>query len=228
MPAPTVGYVGTLAKSGTPTTLTNEACSAIADDATGRHRHQVTAASKRVLDPNTAIVVKENGVASNPANIFKVDAPSGIVVWATAYTPTAPITISGKYVPRSAVSYVKNVKSAPKVKPVDVTDLNAAGYEKAIPGLLSWSGSFDVFDIASGQGFDVLLTGRTPVLFDYDPLATGAFVMRGWVTLSQETQDTEPGAANVTGISFTLFDYSAIATALSGFRVDAGVSVWTT
>jgi hypothetical protein len=227
MGSPVVGNAGKINLGGVALALTNEACTAIADDAAGRHRYQITNAAKRVLDPNTAIVPKENagGTTTSAANIYAVDALAGIITYASGYTPVATVGITGKYIPRAALAYVKSAKSAIKLSTTPTTDLNQ-GYEKCIPALLGWSGSLELFDDPTDatQNLATPLTGKTAVLLDLVPAGDAANdVRRGWVLLTDETQPIEPGAAVVNQATFTMFDQSKTASDLSGFQVNAAV-----
>ena len=62
---PRAGYTGTVKASGAAVVMTAEACTSL-----GSNRYQITNTAKRIVDPNTALVVLENGVASVLAYTF--------------------------------------------------------------------------------------------------------------------------------------------------------------
>lgn len=232
MTGPQIGYAGKMSLGGIALVLTNEACTAIADDAAGRHRYQITNSAKRRLDPQTAIVPKENGGTQSTAaaNIYEVDALAGIITYALGYAPTvgAGIGISGKYVPTTDLAYVKTAKSSLKLGTTPTTDINQPGFDKCMPALLGWGGSLELFDDPTDVAQDLAtpLTGKTAVLLELYPAGVaGNDVRRGWALLTQEGQDLDPGAALVNQVQFTLYDQSKVASDLSGFRVRAAIYV---
>lgn len=88
------GYDCGLYIGGTPTTFTAEATTSLGSDA-----YQVTDADKRIWDPNTAIVVNDNGSPVDAADIEELDFLFGIVTFVSGYSPLGAITVTGKYLP---------------------------------------------------------------------------------------------------------------------------------
>jgi len=218
-----IGYQGKLSEGGVPTTLTDEATTQVGTSKT----YQITNAAKRVLDPATAIVVKENGAASSAANIVNVNALTGEVTFIAAHSPAAPVTLSGKYVPVAAVASVAEVSSNPKLNTADSGLINSSGMEMRAPTTMDWDGDFKLLEVLSEQGFGDLLTGRTPVLLEVDHDGTGAAVTRGWALLTGGGGGIKQKEIVSSDVKFTLYDQSRKASALSGFRVDAGVAFFT-
>ena len=93
------GYQVTLKKSGTPTTMTAEACTLVSGKT-----YQITNAAHRIMDPATVPTVLGNAVTIAEANILNIDYLFGTVTFISSYTPTTPITITGKYLPTSVIA----------------------------------------------------------------------------------------------------------------------------
>lgn len=218
MSNPIMGWVAKLSRGGTATTMTTEACTLVSGTT-----YQISNVAKRVLDPATAIVVNNGGSPVSSADIVSIDALFGTVTLASGTWGT--ITISGKYIPRSAVAYVKSVKGSIKSEIQDVTVMNSSGYRMRMPGMRDWSGSFDLFDHPSDQNIQTAITGRTPLLVDFDQDGTGGNVLRGWVVLTQMDTTVEPSTPNGMTYDFSLDDQSRIASAATGAAVTAGFSI---
>lgn len=84
------GFRAALRRAQNSTTLTDEACSQVSGNI-----YQITSASKRVLNPEVTITVKEDGVASS--QVSSIDLLRGRVTFSGA--PTTPVTITGAYFP---------------------------------------------------------------------------------------------------------------------------------
>jgi hypothetical protein len=166
--------------------------------------------------------------ASQPSwtNAYLGTFTDGSVTWTEC--SQGGIELFGKYIPRAAVAAVKAVKTLSKLEVADVTTINSTGLVMRAPTLRDFTGSFDLFDYASDQGFDLLLLNRTPVLVDFDPNGAGTQVSRAWVTLTQESGEIDPKSPLLTSVTFAMYDQSNAASALSGFTVNAAFASATT
>lgn len=198
------GYTVDIKKTGTPTTMTDEAMSSIATDT-----YQVTASTKRILDPDTTIVVEDNNVAVAASNIEYIDYLFGIVKFITAYTPTEPITITGKYLPQSILAKYRNFTLTMTMDPIDNTDIPAAqansGHRTFDPaGLktvtLETSGVYD-----STNGYRTDLVARTTLVIEVNPDGASQTVARGFFKPTARGQSGNVGDLEEETASFTLF-----------------------
>jgi len=219
-----IGFSGVLYQGGTSTTLTNAATTNTAT--APAYVYQITAAANRVLDPTVAIVVKENGVVST--HVANVNAMNGSVTFNTSYTPTAPVTISGNYIPTAAVGAVAEMDFSPKLNTTETTPLNSAGYVQRFPTTFDADGSFKYYGNLTDDSLQTIITGRTPMLIVQDPAGTGAAVHRIWAVLTAASLALKPKDVNVADVKFSLYDQSYGATNLSGFPVNAAFAFYTT
>ena len=103
--------------TGEPITMTDET-TATADHKT----YQIYNEAKQLLDCETTIVVKVNGVQGS--NGFKVNYLLGKVIFTTARNTEDVITISGKYIPKSLAVTAHEFSFG---KGVDVADVTRFG-----------------------------------------------------------------------------------------------------
>jgi hypothetical protein len=92
--------------SGTSTVDAGEACS-LKSGAGTTQIWQVTAATKRVLDPSHAIVVKDGGTPVG-STLFTLDYLFGRILF-NGYTPAGAITIDDAYFPMLALAIARKV-----------------------------------------------------------------------------------------------------------------------
>jgi hypothetical protein len=92
---PVAGFATSLYTSGTSTPLTDEPMSQLAGKT-----YRVTDAAKRVLDPTTEVTVEDDETPVAASDIVGIDHLAGTVTFASDYTVTGPVTLSGSYVPR--------------------------------------------------------------------------------------------------------------------------------
>lgn len=172
---------------GTPTTFSAEATTN-----TSGKTYQITNAAKRVLDPATAVVVKDNGVAVPAADIASLNYLNGSVTFTSGYTPTTPITFdSGKYVPLELISTSLIVNEFEVDMKMTLASSTAQGdtVKRGVPTILAVtmnakliSQPSDVYDggTATLEGDILSTTAPTAKLVEFDPDGAGVAVFRGW------------------------------------------------
>ena len=219
----TPGWPTTIKVSGTSTAMLAEATSAIADDSAGRHRRQITNATKRVLDPATALTVKDGGVAVAAANVYSVDYQFGIVTFALGYVIGGAVTFDASYLPLLAVTDARSVDISVERQVIDTTTYDSAvaasGGRRSTPGLLGFTAEMELLDGVDSDldpGADTLvlhtlLTADTPKLVEvqYAP----GYYFRGWATLtgierSSTPEDVLKKTVKMVGSSQTATSYS--------------------
>ena len=112
------GYKSLFKKGGTATTFTAEACTEIITDKV----FQITDADKRIWDinPETTFTVLHNGVAVSSADIDYIDLLQGIIAFKTA-NKTGTVTVTGKYIPVTTITYANEGSLNVSQELVDVT-----------------------------------------------------------------------------------------------------------
>lgn len=180
----TPGFSTTIKLGGTPAVLTDEAMELVSGKT-----YKVTDTDKNVLDPATAVVVKDNGVTVGAANIEDINLLFGQVTFDAGYTVTGPVTVSGKYVPMLQIAEAVNCShsaSAEKHTTTVFTPGAVSAPETSIHGRRMLTGSIESLDpnkadIDAGLSSRIIadvVRGETPVLFeDADD------VLRAWVQL---------------------------------------------
>lgn len=166
-------YVG-----GAPVSMTTEACTDL-----GSHtEYQITAETKRAIDPQTAVIVNVNGSPASSTS-YAVDYAHGVITFASAQNPAHAVTITGKYVP---LLQVAETRSARVVRPhpvmADSTRLgDTATRQTEIARKCSvtlehlTTGATDLGDTTT---LDALIAAGP--LFVSAILGTGDGLLRGW------------------------------------------------
>lgn len=173
---------GTMKLAGTAVPITGEATTG-----TSLGPYQITDAARRCLDPDTAITVKDGGVAVPGANIASIDRFYGRVTFASGHAPVGAVTIDAAYLPLTTWSYVKSASISTGRPAYDATRLND-GFERKVVGAQGFSASVELTeplytDIDGRTPGDILDDGE-PVLLDltYDTGTTG---LRAWVVAAE-------------------------------------------
>lgn len=188
--AQSAAYNTTLKAGGTPTSLTNEACSKI----TANTVYRVTAASKRVLDPATAVVVQVDATGGGSwvtasSTTYSLDYFTGTITFTSDQGSAALVRISsGKYIPLLPVAYARSAGLNATIDELDVTDFQSAGDREFIPGLFKGDLSIEVVsdatdDLGAGDSLKSILAGRAEAFVEFQPGGQGTF-LRFWALLT--------------------------------------------
>ena len=140
------GYSTVLKTGGTATSFSNEACTKV----TANTVYQITDATKRVLDPATAVVVEVDadgaGVGGYVAGTgYTIDYLTGTVTFAADQGASALVRVSGKYIPTLTIATANNFSLDHGREELD-TSAYAQDAASAIQGRTEASGSFDVVE----------------------------------------------------------------------------------
>lgn len=185
-------YGGRLALGGTPTTLTNAATTG-----TGLGPYQINDATKRVLDPDTAVTIKDGGVTVPSGNIAAVDFLFGTVTFASGHAPGGAVTITGKYIPLVQLLYSASVDVKIGRQKYDATRLSddfvrSVAGKVEVEAVLKTNEPF-ITDIGDGRTLAEMLNARTPVLVDVGFDADDTHALRFWSVLAGDASlDLKP------------------------------------
>ena len=209
------GYVATIKKSGTPTTVTGGPMTLVSGKT-----YKVTDATKNLVDRATAVVVKDNGVTVGANNILSFDYLFGQVTFTSGYTPTGPITMDYKYMPLTQVAKGQSftlTQTADTIKTSDFETVQAnGGYDTFDYGLktvsLSVKGVY-----ASSNGYVALLQSRAEIVIEIQPSGDTNATARGWFKMANEGSSGNVGELEAEDVNFTLYvpDQASIITPFS-------------
>jgi len=218
------GYNAVLKTSGTATTLTTEATTKVSGKI-----YQITDATKRVLDPDTAVVVSDGDGALEAGKIESIDYLFGIITLASNFTPNGSVTVSGKYLPMTVVAQTNGGFSLEMTGNVlDATDRATAqsngGYKVNKIGLIDVSAQISRLDDLAMTYADLLLA-RTPFILELT-LANGALMMRGWFVLGAANAEGEVSGLEMENLEFALYgktdiNFGFVATAALNDGIEA-------
>lgn len=200
------GFASSLYITGASTAMTTEACSLVSGKT-----YQIDDADKRVWDPDTAIVVWDDGSPVSASNIESIDYLFGTVTFTSGYSVVGAITInSGSYLPLLELTAVNAYSLNLGSEMIDTTVMGASvTARKRIQGLKNISGTIGGFDSAvddydtGGGTVDIgtLLLGGTNLVLEINLGNTGN-KWRGWVVLDNEAFDPSVDGSNESVISF--------------------------
>lgn len=189
------GYVAKLMSSGTSTALTTEPMSVVSGKT-----YKITDATKNVIDYTKAFTIKDNGVAvdhTDPAVVESLNLLFGRVTFASAYTPTGPITITGFYLPMTEIAKGSSFTLTQTVEPLDKTDFPTArannGYRVFDPGLRTVTLEIGGF-YASSSAFWEVLESRESFVVEINPDGSNLSRARGVFKLVTRNQSGDVGA----------------------------------
>lgn len=187
---------------GTAVVITNEACTSL-----GGGVYQVTNTARRILDPATAIVVKDTGVTV-ASTFYTLDILFGKVTF-VGYTPTGAVTVTGAYLTVTAVAEVRNFSIEMKADLADSTTFDSGGVRSKLPCLRDFVCSFEylstpVTDLDAGTaGTQTLQSWREAGTAKLVEIKLGAVYWRGWGTF--ETSETfKPGVGDLVAFDASL------------------------
>ena len=196
------GYVATIKKSGTSTSMVAESMSLLSGKT-----YQIDTASRNLWDHSATFTFKDTGTAVNSADIANVNYLLGQVTFANTYTPAGAITVDGNYFPLASVGKANSFTLNQSANMKDETDFDIAqtngGYKFFTAGLktvnLTASGIY-----AAANGFQALLEGRSEFIIELNPDGTGKSIARGFFKLSDRSQSGNVGDVEAEDITFNL------------------------
>jgi hypothetical protein len=185
----------TVKAGGTPTAFSNEATTKL----TANTVYQITDATKRVLDPNTALLVEvdPDGGGAAPyataaASSYTVDYMFGRITFAADQGASATVRVSGKYIPISlTIAEGNEFDLEDTVNLLENTKFGDTARGR-FNGVHEASGSFTLmsylsFDYGGGVTLQSLMQARTPTLLEYRP-GGQSYYWRAWVLLENESE----------------------------------------
>ncbi len=178
---PIAGHRAAVKVSGDATPMTDEACTSLA-----ANKYQVTSTAKRILDPDTALTVKDNAVPLAVGD-YTVNYLFGIVTKASGNF-TGPVTISGKYLSVLTIAEGVSVSISSQRAELETTVFGDTD-RKYMPGLKHAEGEIEGLalptdDLDPGAQvvtLDALRDNGTRKLLDVTLDPDAPKYWRGWV-----------------------------------------------
>jgi hypothetical protein len=195
------GYMAKIKRSGTSTTLTTEAMSLVAGKT-----YKVTDATKNVLNRAVTVTVFDNAV-NHTADVESIDFLHGRVTFASGYTVTGPVTITGAYFPMTQVASARTYNLTQTANAVDNSVFETVqangGYRTFEAGLktvkLSLGGVYN-----ASNNFETLLASRAELMMEIDPAGNGKSIARGFFRPMSMSQSGDVGDLEEQTLDFTL------------------------
>lgn len=197
------GYIVKLMKGGTPLVLTAEAMSLVSGKT-----YIITNTAKQLIDIGTTVVVFDNAI-DHTADVESINFLTGEVTFKAAYTVTAPVTITGAYVPLTAIAGARTFT---------LTQTKTANDNTTIP-IAKANGGWRTFDSASGlktvgleiggiydasNAFRTALQTRALIYVEINPDNSNLSVARGVFKYTGRNQSGDVGALEEEGVTLSL------------------------
>ena len=197
-----VGYIATIKKTGTATTMTSQAMSLVSGKT-----YQISDPTKRVISFADSLNVFDNGV-DQTANVISIDYLSGLVTFASGYAVTGPVTITGKYLPLVTVAKAKSFTLTQTAAEEDASNYDDArtngGWKTIQEGLktvsLELGGIYNVANGSAGQ-----LAADTVLVIQISPDNTTDTVFSGFFMMTSDAQAGNVGAIETETLRFDLW-----------------------
>jgi hypothetical protein len=130
MGSSTAGRIGLVKMSGTATTFTDEATTAVI----ANKAYQISNAVKQVWDPTFAVTVKNGGVAVDPvADPYTINRLTGTVTFTA--TTARTITFSGKYLPMTTIAKGTEFYYTLSRPAIDDTTFDSVNWRENVAGI---------------------------------------------------------------------------------------------
>ena len=187
------GYKAEIKKVGTAVAFTAEDMTLVSGKT-----YAIDDATKDIWDRSEATMdILDNAVSVAAADILNIDYLFGRVTFVAGYTPTTPITATGKSFPVAAAGKANSYTLTMTADQIDETDFTTAqansGHRIFKPGLrtvsLELGGIFD-----ATESFKVDVTARAEVIIEIDPAGDGTSIARGFFRLATAGQSGAVGA----------------------------------
>lgn len=196
------GYQALIKKTGAATVMTDEPMALVSG-----LTYQITDTTKRLIDVATTVVVEDNNV-NQTANVEKIDFLFGRVTFKSTYTPTGPITITGKYLPASQICAMNKFTLSQQAESIDETDLCVAqtnsGFRQYKVGLKSVSLELSGFYKATNAFLDAV-KDRSLVMIELNPDGAGKSTARGFFKPKSDKQSGKVGALEEETMMYGLY-----------------------
>lgn len=200
----TPGFRATVKRAGESTPLTDEATTQV--DTTQTYR--ITEPSRRLLDYKVEVVVEDDGGEVADADIESIDHMFGAVTFASDYSVTGDVTISGAYLPTAEFGCANNISITQSAESVDNSCFDNVqaenGFMAYSSGLQTVSAELSGFYRTTSDFFD-LVKNNTEVILEVDWEGSGETMSRGIFTVSSTSQSGDVGSNEEFSATFSLF-----------------------
>lgn len=196
------GYVAKVLKTGTPTTFTAQATTLVSGKT-----YRITDATKDMFDRLTPVTVLDNAVAVNASNIESIDYLFGRVTFKSSYTPTGPITLTGKSLPKTQIAGANSFTLTQNANAIMNTDFEIAqandGWQTYEYGLKTIKLSVKGISKASAD-FRALVQARAELVIEINPDGNSKSTARGFFKALSSGQSGNVGELEDMTLEFTL------------------------
>jgi hypothetical protein len=196
------GYLVTIKKSGSPTSMTDEATTLVSGKT-----YQITSAAKRAIDLATALTVKD-GSTDVTAQVESIDYLNGLVTFKSSYSVSGAITVTGAYLPLSTLAKGRSFNLTQNAAEIDDTVYETAqsnsGNRTFDPGLRSVS--LEVGGVYDATNANLAaIYARQIMIIEIAPKGDANTFFRGYFKYNRQSQSGDVGALEEENLTFGLY-----------------------
>ncbi len=195
-----VGYKATVRKMGTSTAFSNQATTQV-----GSQRYRINNYAMSLWDRDVAITVNDTN-GNITSNVVAINFLWGEVVFASGFTPSGSVTVSGNYFPLADIGKTRGFTLTQNAEAIDTSDYptlkTTGGVMTYDPGLRTFSLDMNgVYDATSD--FQSILTSGQEVIIEVNPDGQGKSVARGYFRATNRSQSGDVGALEEESVTFS-------------------------
>jgi len=201
------GYQADIYKPGVSTVFTTEAFTLVSGKT-----YQINDQTKRMWDRlallGTGLNVFDNAINQN-ANVLSVDYLHGRVTFKSTYTVVGPVTVTGKYFPRTQLASYRGFTLTQSLAAVDLTDMPTA---QSNGGVMVFDGSGlktvqmelqAVYNTTNA--FRAALIARSELIIEINPDGASQSLARGFFKFGGRSQKGNLGALEEEDVTMRLY-----------------------
>jgi hypothetical protein len=195
------GYITKMKKQGTSTAMTAEAAALVSGKT-----YQITNTAKRIINRAVAVTVFDNAV-DHTADVISIDFLFGKVTFASGYTVTGAVTITGEYFPTLDLAKGMSYNLTQTANAIRTTDFPTAqandGYNTHIPGLRTVTLEVPAV-FSAADAWEAILAARDDIIVEINPDGISKSFCRGYFKLLTDRRSGNVGELEEENLSFSL------------------------
>jgi hypothetical protein len=196
------GYNSDLKKSGTLTAVTGQAMTLVSGKT-----YRITDVSREVWDWNAALVVYDNAVAVDAADIESIDYLFGRVTFDSGYTVVGPVTIDVSFYPLATFGRGQDYTLTQTTNALDDSHFQGVqangGFRMHAAGLRTVTLEVNGIHYPA-DGWQQVLSDREAILIEINPDGNNKSRARGWFRLTTVNEEGNVGDNEMESLSFVL------------------------
>ena len=197
------GYRSRILRSGESTAMTDEALSQVGSSDT----YEINDSTKSLWNWNIDLIVEDSGAAVDDEDIEDIDYLFGRITFASDYTVSGPVTVTGEYFPTAEYGRANSFSLTQSADTTDTTSFEVAqangGFNTFRSTLLTADLELTAFYRTDNEFFEDL-KAREEFVVEIDLAGNGETVGRGIYKVNDTSQSGDVGGDEEQNLNLTL------------------------